>query len=270
MVIKGEGMTMDKNIHKVRKQINNKRKKREMNRERERSYEFYPHHSDAPYHEPEFYKWQEREEGETKSDKRHGMWILQSLIAAIVFLVVGILFQSTHPAFEGAKQFVHTSFQEEFPFATATAWYEERFGSPLAFLPFETDLQEPVSQSPDHSPTNNAAVPVSGTVAEKFSENGKGVVLETDNDSSIEAVNGGVVMHTGPHEEWDLAVAIQHYEGGEAWYGMLDNVEVKLYDHVSSGTVIGTVDAEDGSGRFSLAMKENEEYIDPMEVISID
>ncbi|WP_158738213.1 M23 family metallopeptidase [Alteribacillus sp. YIM 98480] len=262
---------MDKNINKVRRQIENKRKKREWTRERDQSssYEFYPHHSDAPYHEPEFYKWSDQEKAMDRPDKRGGAWVLQSLIAATLFLLIGILFQSSHPAFEGARQYITTSFEEEFPFAAATAWYEERFGSPLAFLPFQDNLentpQQPVSES-----TDSFAVPVSGTVAESFSENGKGIVLETGKDESIEAIKGGVVVHTGPHEEWDLAVAVQHYEGGESWYGMMDNVEVKLYDHVSTGTVLGTVDTEEGSGRFSLAIKENNEYIDPVDVIAFD
>ncbi|MFZ4450542.1 peptidoglycan DD-metalloendopeptidase family protein [Salibacterium aidingense] len=263
---------MDKRIQKVRKQVNHKRRKRELMRERGESYSFYPHHSDAPYHEPEFYKWQEQEPQvkDSASDKQKGVWVLQSFLAAIAFLVIGILFQSTHPAFEGAKRFVESSFQEEFPFAMATAWYEERFGSPLAFLPFENDLEERPPQETVNQETEPVAVPVSGTVAESFSENGKGIVLETGNNSEIEAVNGGVVVHTGPHEEWDLAVAVQHYDGGEAWYGMLDNVDVKLYDHVSSGTVLGRVNTEEESGRYSLAIKEDEEYIDPMDVISLD
>ncbi|SDI69832.1 M23 family metallopeptidase [Alteribacillus bidgolensis] len=262
---------MDKNINKVRRQIENKRKKREWMRERDQSssYEFYPHHSDAPYHEPEFYKWSDQEKEMDRQDRRGGAWVLQSLIAATLFLLIGILFQSSHPAFEGARQYITTSFEEEFPFAAATAWYEERFGSPLAFLPFQDNLentpQQPVSES-----TDSFAVPVSGTVAESFSENGKGIVLETGQDESIEAIKGGVVVHTGPHEDWDLAVAVQHYEGGESWYGMMDNVEVKLYDHVSTGTVLGTVNTEEGSGRFSLAIKENNEYIDPVDVIAID
>lgn len=262
---------MDKNINKIRRQIENKRKKREWMRERDQSssYEFYPHHSDAPYHEPEFYKWSDQEKEMDRQDKRGGAWVLQSLIAATLFLLIGILFQSSHPAFEGARQYIATSFEEEFPFAAATAWYEERFGSPLAFLPFEDNLEN-TSQQPVSEPTDSFAVPVSGTVAESFSENGKGIVLDTGQDESIEAIKGGVVVHTGPHEDWDLAVAVQHYEGGESWYGMMDNVEVKLYDHVSTGTVLGSVDTKEGSGRFSLAIKENNQYIDPVDVIAID
>ncbi|SDH95878.1 stage IV sporulation protein FA [Alteribacillus persepolensis] len=263
---------MDKKIDKIRRQVQNKRKKREWIRERDRSasYEFYPHHSDAPYHEPEFYKWKDQEKTMEQPDKRSGTWVMQSLFAAILFLLIGILFQTSHPAFEGARQFIVTSFEEEFPFAAATAWYEERFGSPLAFLPFESDLNQPVSQQPDGT-AGQYAVPVSGTtVAESFSENGKGIVLETGENETIEAVKGGLVIHTGPHEEWDLAVAVQHYEGGEAWYGLMETVEVKLYDHVSAGTVLGTVDTQEGGGRFSLAIKENNQYIDPMDVIAVD
>ncbi|WP_240374731.1 peptidoglycan DD-metalloendopeptidase family protein [Bacillus piscicola] len=263
---------MAKNINKVRKKIEQKRRKHELTRSKEVNYGYYPHHVDAPYHEPEFYKWQEHEKMQdrpVRKEKERGAWVLQGLIAATLFLLIGILFQSNHPAYEGAREFVRTSFAEEFPFAKATAWYEERFGSPLAFLPFQQSLDQPVNQEPLET-AKPAAIPVTGTVAESFSENGKGIILDTGAKETVEAIKGGVIIHAGPHEEWGLAVAVQHYEGGVAWYGMLNETEVKLYDHVSTGTTIGKVDADEETKRFSLAIKDQDQYIDPASVITFE
>ncbi|SFE70886.1 peptidoglycan DD-metalloendopeptidase family protein [Alteribacillus iranensis] len=264
---------MARNMNKIRRQLESKRKKRPLrNKEGEAKYTFYPHHADAPYHEPEFYKWQEwdnKKSVDKPEVKQNGAWILQSLAAVTLFLLIGILFQTNHPALEGARSFVATSFEEEFPFAEATAWYEETFGSPLAFLPFQDSLERPVAKETPEQVTP-LAVPVSGTITESFSENGKGIVLNTGEKETVEAVKGGVIIHAGPHEEWDLAVAVQHYEGGESWYGLLDQVDVKLYDHVTSGTTIGRVSGKEEEGRYSLAMKEKGEYIDPADVISIE
>ncbi|MFD2705159.1 peptidoglycan DD-metalloendopeptidase family protein [Salibacterium lacus] len=261
---------MDRNIQKVRRQVHQKRRKRAASNERGPAYGYYPSHSDTPYHEPEFYVWQKQEKKEEPRRKQKGVWVLQSFLAAMVFLLTGILFQSAHPAFQGAKQFVESSFQEEFPFASVTAWYEERFGSPVAFLPDAGNEANTASSDPSAEEPDPAAVPVSGTVTESFSENGKGVVLETGSGSEIEAVNGGLVIHTGPHEDWDLAVGVQHYEGGESWYGLLDQVDVKLYDHVAGGDVLGKVESGEGSGRYALAVKQDGQYVDPMDVIAVD
>ncbi|MGY4689423.1 peptidoglycan DD-metalloendopeptidase family protein [Salibacterium sp. K-3] len=260
---------MDKNIQKIRREAGHKRRKRAAISDRKPSYGYYPNHSDAPFHEPEFYVWQEQEKQQESRSSQKGGWVLQSFLAAVVFLVTAMLFQSAHPGFEGARKFVETSFQEEFPFAQAAAWYEKRFGSPVAFLP-GSDQTETAPPQAAGGETEPAAVPVSGTIAESFSENGKAVVLETGNNREIGAVSGGVVVHTGPHEDWDLAVGVQHYDGGESWYGMLDEVEVKLYDHVAGGDLLGKAGAADGSGRYALAMKKDGQYIDPMDVISID
>ncbi|SFP74465.1 M23 family metallopeptidase [Salibacterium halotolerans] len=261
---------MDRNIQKVRRQVHHKRRKRAAANDRSPSYGYYPSHSDAPYHEPEFYVWQDQEKRQEPRRKQKGVWVLQSFLAAMVFLLTGILFQSAHPSFQGAKQFVESSFQEEFPFAAVTAWYEERFGSPVAFLPDGAETDTASSDFTAEEGAEPAAVPVSGTVAESFSENGKGVVLETGSGSDIEAVNGGLVIHTGPHEDWELAVGIQHYDGGESWYGLLDQVDVKLYDHVASGDVLGKVEAGEGNGRYALAVKKDGQYVDPMDVIAVD
>ncbi|WP_054635053.1 peptidoglycan DD-metalloendopeptidase family protein [Thalassobacillus sp. C254] len=65
---------------------------------------------------------------------------------------------------------------------------------------------------------------------------------------------------------------MQHYDGGESWYGMLEEVEVKLYDHIQAGENIGQVNTQEGSesGIFYFALKEEDQYIDPSEVISFD
>lgn len=272
---------MSKDIQKVRKKLEQKRRKREETywREKKRdrrkeeelppSFHYYPHHPDAPYHEPEFYAWQQAERERNRADKQTGGgWVIQSFGAAMLFLLVLILFQSPHPVLEGARGYIENAFEEEFSFAAATRWYEEYFGSPLAFLPFETSIDKEMTAS--HSFTD-ISIPVNATVTETFSENGKGIIFETREDERVVALKGGVVVHAGPHEEWDLAVGIDHYDGGEAWYGLMESIDVKLYDHVSAGTILGKGrEEETGSFRFSLSLIEEGKYVDPVGVMKLD
>ncbi|MDA3129263.1 peptidoglycan DD-metalloendopeptidase family protein [Aliibacillus thermotolerans] len=269
---------MSKDIQKVRKKLYQKRKRRYDTYQRERrkqeasppSYHYYPHHPDAPYHEPEFYVWQQQEKEGRKADKQKsgGGLVIQSFLAATLFLLVLILFQSPHPALEGARGYIETAFEEEFSFATATKWYEEHFGSPLAFLPFETSMEREVTSSDS---STGMSIPVNATVTESFSENGKGIIFETGEDDAVVALKGGVVIHAGPHEEWDLAVGIDHYDGGEAWYGLMESIDVKLYDHIAPGTVLGKGSEEEtGNIRFSLALMEEGKYVDPVGVMRFD
>src|SRR5699024_7751986 len=61
--------------------------------------------------------------------------ILLLMIAVVLFLVVGVLFQNHAPVFDGARTFVKNTFQHEFEFAMVGDWYKEQFGEPLALFP---------------------------------------------------------------------------------------------------------------------------------------
>ncbi|PIB58596.1 peptidase M23, partial [Pseudomonas sp. 2822-17] len=83
------------------------------------------------------------------------------------------------------------------------------------------------------------------------------------------------VRFVGEDEEGDLGkvVVIRHYDGIESWYGMLDDVSVKLYDFVEPGDLIGTVsqdEDDDRIGVYYFALKDGNTFIDPAEVITID
>ncbi|WP_100399771.1 M23 family metallopeptidase [Bacillus sp. FJAT-44742] len=271
---------MSKKLSKVKREADAKRRgiegrMRDREREKEKdvtptNFGYYPSHDEMPQHEPEFYSWRETEQKTEAQPKSRYLFVMQGLAALCLFLLIGILFKTSHPAFEGAREYIEASYQNEFQFAAVSSWYEERFGEPLALMPKPED-EQPAAEPADAYQAEYA-VPASGKVTESFTENGKGIMLETIGAADVEAVRGGIVIHAGPHEEWELAVAVQHYDGGESWYGMLEEVEVKLYDHIQAGENIGQVNTQEGSesGIFYFALKEEDQYIDPSEVISFD
>ena len=116
------------------------------------------------------------------------------------------------------------------------------------------------------------AMPASGEITQTFEANGEGIILETSLGSKVEAINEGVVIFAGEKEGIGKTVVIQHANKSESWYGQLEKIDVKLYDLVKKGKEVGQVTvSEDGSkGRFYLAIKENDAFIDPKKVISFD
>ncbi|MGO4888564.1 peptidoglycan DD-metalloendopeptidase family protein [Anaerobacillus sp. MEB173] len=199
------------------------------------------------------------------------VFILQMSAAVCLFLVAAILFKSPAQQWEGARQFVHQTYEQEFQFAMISNWYEEQFGKPLALLPTRDQPAIPVTDD-DQQVEPVYAVPASGRVAESFEKNGTGVVVETGPDSHVEAVKGGIVQYIGEYEDLGKTVIVQHYDGGESWYGKLEEINVKLYDHVKSGHHLGTVSRLDGAnmGIYYFALKNGESYIDPIQVISFE
>ncbi|HEK9103392.1 M23 family metallopeptidase [Bacillus pfraonensis] len=206
------------------------------------------------------------EEGEKEVHPlfRKEVFLFKFLLAAILVLSVAILFKNAPASFDGAKTVVKQIMQEEFQFATVSKWYEDQFGKPLAFLPANEKKQS--AQQKDY------AVPALGKVMQSFQKDGQGVFVQTAANTAVESVNEGVVIFAGKKEEYGNIVEIQHADGTESWYGNLGETSVKLYDYVEKKQKIGTVgsSADNKNGKFYFAIKKNEKFIDPIQVISFE
>ena len=53
-----------------------------------------------------------------------------------------------------------------------------------------------------------------------------------------------MVIYTGEKEEYGFTVIIEQVDGTEVWYSNLKNCNVKLYDYVEKGSLLGEVDNE--------------------------
>lgn len=220
-------------------------------------------------------------EHSSKSDQplfRKDILMLQILLAVSLFLVVGILFKDASPRWEKARSFINEAMENEFQFATILNWYEEQFGQPVALLPTPEEVQQIeqrqtqyVNRTEDEAEPVYA-VPAAGRVLEPFSKDGQGIMVETGRDSSIEAINEGVVVYAGVKDDIGKTVIIQHSDGTETWYGSLESINVKLYDFVKSRTQLGKVtNTKDGqAGTFYFAYKKGDTFIDPKQVINFD
>ena len=224
-----------------------------------------------------FTRWDDRgrfqaEEAKTPFIKKD--YLMMQILGSICLLfAMGIIFQSSSGIFAGAKDLVQQSFQEDFQFTAMEKWYEDAFGRPLALLPPEMDVVAPGNF--DGEGNNIYALPANGVIRQSFTENGRGIYVETDSQEQVEAIRGGMVRFVGEDEakEWGKVVVVRHYDGGESWYGMLDNISVQLHDHVEGGDILGQVsphDEKERVGVYYFALKERDTFIDPTDVISLD
>lgn len=204
---------------------------------------------------------------------RKDAFMMQVLASICLFLIIGILFQTSSPALEGARNYIRTSFQEEFQFDQVALWYEDLFGRPLALVPTQMETVAPGDMEEEFQ--DQFALPATGTIKETFDENGRGIFVETNVNESVEAVRSGIVRFIGEDEENDLGkiVIVRHYDGSESWYGMLESIHVNLYDHVDGGEILAQVSTQETNeniGVYYFALKEGDSFVDPIEVISLD
>lgn len=205
-----------------------------------------------------------------KKQKGSGMnrFILQVVISGCLFFSIGIMAQSTQAQIKPVQSFVENAFEDHFQFAAVSAFFEQTFGSPLQLLP---DQREQVMEGDE---LLDYAVPASGTIRESFSEHGQGILLEIGVGEEVKAVKGGHVIevHTDGESGLGKTIELQHPDGTTSVYGMLDDIVVRPYDILTSGSVIGTVaqPVDEQSALFYFAIKQEGQYIDPSKVIDFD
>ncbi|MGG1677572.1 peptidoglycan DD-metalloendopeptidase family protein [Neobacillus sp. NRS-1170] len=198
------------------------------------------------------------------------VFFFKILASILLFLVVAILFRNQTASLEPARDAIVKTMDKDFKFATVSKWYEDKFGKPLALLPFieddKADKKEVVQ--------NKSAVEVSGRLLENFKKNGQGIMIETQKGAGVQAINDGFVRFTGVKDGLGNTVIIQHSDGSETWYGNLDTIKVNLYDFVEKRTVVGSVSSSTGEdkskGKYYFAIKKGDDFIDPIQVIRFE
>lgn len=187
------------------------------------------------------------------------------LASAILVLVVAILFQNQSPKLEPAKAAVVNVMEKEFQFATVTAWYEQTFGKPLALFPEQLTPNEPTIE-------HQFALPANAKILEDFDSTSQGVTIQTYKDADVEAVSGGIVTFAGKTQNFGHTIIVQHSDNSETWYGNLSEIYVSDYDRVDAGEKIGKVSTNptNDTGEFYFAVKMDEQFIDPVQVIKFE
>lgn len=271
------------NLNKLKKKMDARRKKRKYSSHQKSihqkvySREIFPlsmRHEDER-EDPAFTSWNHRQDYSSENNEilfRKDRFLMQLLGSICLFFVMAIIFQSTSPTFHGVKNYVQKALKEDFQFSVVANWYEDAFGRPLALLPPELDVVAPDNYENDD---NIYALPANGVIRQTFQQNGRGIYVETNAKAQVEAVKGGMVRFVGEDEEkqWGKVVVVSHYDGGEAWYGMLENIAVQLFDHVEVGDILGEVtphEEKESAGVYYFALKKGNSFIDPIEVISFD
>ena len=74
------------------------------------------------------------------------------------------------------------------------------------------------------------------TSKEKYND---GVKLTVSENYNVNLLESGIVVYIGEKEGYGNTIIIQQSNGIDAWYGNIENVDVKIYDYIEKGTIIG-------------------------------
>jgi stage IV sporulation protein FA len=259
------GDTLSKRVDDIRKRIAKRREQEDKWGHPNQMMTKFPLNEAQTTEDGYTYSYDDLVEQQGKKIMNHSTFLFRSLLSAVIVLGLAIILKSNSPIASEVRTGLSKVYNSEFQFASIQKWYEDRFGSPIAFLPQLNNKKETVD-SVDYG------VPATGKVLQSFKTDGQGILIQTELNQKVEAIDGGNVIFVGEKDDLGQTVIVQHADGSESWYGKLSSTNVKYMERVDSKKVLGTVTPdEDGSfGTYYFAIKMGEKFIDPKKVISFE
>lgn len=193
----------------------------------------------------------------------------KSAIAAALFATVWAMYQLDNEWTQKGRAILAEALTEEFDFATAAAWYRDTFAGAPSFIPmFQSNAAR--TASADGAAKTEVVAPIEDpSLIKTFAELLNGVELAGRPEAPVMAVETGRVIVVT--EQGD-SVLIQHANNRITIYGKLGGTNVSVNDWVEAGDTIGKLRPADDNGNSLLyfAVKQNDRYTDPLDVIPID
>ncbi|WP_051251186.1 M23 family metallopeptidase [Paenibacillus harenae] len=204
------------------------------------------------------------------SFRKEVIWKL--VIASLLFAGIWGMFEYETEWTVQGRAFVKQALTDEIDFGAAAAWYKETFAGAPSFIPIFQEEQEPAVGADGTVKLPVTAPLQEGVLIRTFAELLDGIELAGGSEAEVMAVETGRVLLLSEQGVDGSTIVIQHANGRVSIYGKLGQSEVKANDWVEAGDRIGYLQTAEGSEPSLLyfAVKENDRYIDPVDVIPLD
>ena len=138
-------------------------------------------------------------------------------------------------------------YQDNINFAKINKWYENKFGSALPFSKYFEEVTPVFNEKLNYTEKN------------KYKD---GVSLVVEEDYLVPAIDSGIVIFIGEKEGYGNTIIIQQENGIDVWYSNLKEINLKLYDYIKEGNLIGV-----SNNNLYLVFTKDGEVVDYQEYI---
>ncbi len=230
-----------------------KRRKKRLSEQKKKTFSYYGSRSTYSSGRPTYHSF---EEVDTKLQQR----LIRNITMSVILLfTVYIIFQTNHPYAKVTQQFIQESLTKEYNFKGLYSWYQKKFqGFPAIIPAFHIKERE------GYEPSYSFISPIAH-IPEDIMQADSGIYLKTEDNEGVRVINQGLVIEVKELDYLGKTIVIRHQNGIESTYAMLNTVEVEKNEWVEEGKVLGNV-----QHMLYFAMKKNNQYIDPLEVISFE
>jgi stage IV sporulation protein FA len=147
--------------------------------------------------------------------------ITRIMLLSIIFLLALIFAKSSS---KNKEILYNAVFRENISFAVINNLYNRYLGGILPFKDLVKDNESVFKEKLTYKEANIYK---------------DGVALSVDNKYLVPAIDSGIVIFTGEKEDYGKTVIIEQANGVNVWYANVDNLNVKIYDYIEGGSLIG-------------------------------
>ncbi len=150
-------------------------------------------------------------------------FINKVLIVIALFLTCLICLKSK-PSFK--NQLIHYVYEDNFEFTKLKSVYEKYFGKILSIDQLAPKEEAVFNEKLQYKKTNVYK---------------DGVMLTVDEGYMIPTLESGIVVFMGEKEGYGTTVIVEQVDGIDVWYSNIQSNDIKMYDYLEKGSLIGEV-----------------------------
>lgn len=148
--------------------------------------------------------------------------LISRILITIIFVLGSIIYTNINS--DNKKLYKKYVLENSLSFTKINNLYNDLFGE-IDFIKKNKDNSKPVF--------NN----ISYTNIENYKN---GIKLNVSPNETISVITSGIVVYIGEKEELGNTIIIQGNDGVDIWYSNLTDTNIKVYDYIESGTILGT------------------------------
>lgn len=169
-------------------------------------------------------------------------WSITKILICLIIFVILLIVVKVNPSL---KEKIHNIvYEDHFSFSYVNSLYKKYFGN---ILPFENIV-----------PTDSEAVFNEKLVYNDARLYKEGVELEVNSNYLVPVIESGIVVFIGEKENYGNTVIIQQINGIDTWYGNVVIGDIKIYDYVQKGMLLGEVTGD----KLYLVFQKEGKYLD--------
>ena len=165
--------------------------------------------------------------------------LIKTLIVLIIFLGSLIYIRQSNDNKIAFKKIVYNN---SLSFAKIYNLYNKYLGD---LIPFKNTKKDKTKVVSDEKITYQS-----------ITKENNGYILSVSKDYAVSSLKSGIVIEKKEDKKYATIIKVQDKEGLIITYGMLNNTEVKLYDYVEKGELLGSV-----NGSLYLVFEKDDKYL---------